>query len=90
MYGLPHSHPPFSLGLSDRTNSREYFPKSNVGTCTAQAQYGVSPIYHLLAHVYPFCMSVYSFAASLTSPIFSLGAYFFRTDSLWYYITKKD
>lgn len=26
----------------------------------------------------------HSLAASLTSPIFSLGEYFFNTDSLWY------
>lgn len=29
--------------------------------------------------------SFYNFAASLTSPIFSLGLYFLRTPSLWYY-----
>lgn len=28
---------------------------------------------------------VYNLAASLTSPIFSFGEYFFNTDSLWYY-----
>lgn len=27
----------------------------------------------------------YNFAASLTSPIFNFGLYFFSTDSLWYY-----
>lgn len=54
-----------------------------------QPPYGVSPIYHLLARISILYVG-HSFAASLTSPIFSLGAYFFRTDSLWYYIAKKE
>lgn len=34
-------------------------------------------------------MYSHSFAASLTSPIFNLGEYFFSTFSLWYYIIQQ-